>query len=210
MKTQTEYIKKIKKMTNPITKQLSGLDFVCFPNVYAGGPDTELVIENMQINREYSVLDLCTGNGAIALAASKMGAKEVIGTDINPEAIKNANVNKQKLSIKNVKFIEGNLFDGIKKKFDVITINPPYTDKKAADLTEICFWDENNFVVREFFKELRKYLKAEGEAYFAWADFADQKLLKDLAKKYEWKIKLLSSRTGRTGHRFDVYLIRSM
>lgn len=208
LKNQTEYISKIQKEKEPDTKLICDLALTCLPKVYRGGTDSELVIEKMQINKGDTVLDLCCGNGVIALAAKRMGASRVIGTDLNPEAIKNSNLNKKKFGMRNVKFIKGNLFANVKGKFDVITINPPYTDKKARDLTEICFWDEGNKTTKEFFEKIDKYLKNDGKAYLAWAEFADQGLLPDLAKKYDRKLKLLVSRIGRTGFRFDVYLVK--
>ena len=208
LKSQSAYIKKIKDKTEKTEKQICDIEIVCFPNVYTGGTDSELMIENMKIKQGDTVLDLCTGNGIIALAASKKGAKEVIGTDLNPEAIKNANENKKKLKINNVKFVEGDLFTGLSKKFDVIIINPPYTNKNAVDLTEICFWDKDNSVIKQFFRDFDRYLEPNGKTYFAWADFADQDLLKALSIKYNRKIKLLSSRVGRTGYRFDIYSVK--
>ncbi|MCL5407495.1 MAG: methyltransferase domain-containing protein [Patescibacteria group bacterium] len=205
--TQTKYIKKIRNQNGLMSKTICGIDLACFPGVYAGGTDSELMIDQMQINQGDSVLDLCTGNGIIAFGAIKKGAGKVVGMDLNPEAIKNANFNKKKLSFRNIKFLISDLFSTVQDKFDVITIKAKSAQAKALNLTEICFWDENNSVLTRFFKEFNLYLKDGGRAYFAWADFADQKLLKDLSKKYDRNIKLLASKIGRTGFRFDIYSI---
>lgn len=207
LQTQTDYIDKIKKASEVTAKSILNLELACLPNVYKGGTDSELVIEKMIVNKGDSVLDLCCGNGVIALAAAKRGARLVIGTDLNPQAIKNAKLNKKRFGLKNVEFTKADLFGGLKEKFDVITINPPYTDKKAKDLTEICFWDEGNKVTRNFFANFREYLKKNGRVYFAWAEFADQKLLAGLARENNCSIKLLGSKVGRTGFRFDVFKI---
>ena len=207
LKTQSAYIKKIRNQKLPVQKKINDLDVICLPKVYHGGTDSQLVIEMMKINQGDEVLDLCCGNGIIGLAATKMGARSVVGTDLNPEAIKNANLNKRKLGIKNLKFIKGDLFASITSKFDVVIINPPYTNKKAKDLTEICFWDQNNSVTKRFFENVRNYLKKDGRAYLAWAEFANQDLIASLAAKNNCTIRLLGSKISQSGFRFDVYLI---
>jgi release factor glutamine methyltransferase len=82
------------------------------------------------------ILDLCTGSGCLALALARefLGA-QVYGTDTSEIAIKYARENAKINEIKNVTFLEGSLFDPIKKlfalhcspfAFDVIVSNPPY------------------------------------------------------------------------------------
>lgn len=155
----------------------------------------------IKISQSDDVLDLCTGTGVIALKASLLGARSVIGTDLNPNAVKAARLNQQNLGLANVKFLEGDLFEPVKgQKFDVITINPPYTSKKPKNKTEICFWDADNQTTKKFFKEYQKYLKPGGKVYIAWADFATvPDLPVRLAKTQDVKIKLLASQKHKSG-----------
>jgi SAM-dependent methyltransferase len=67
------------------------------------------------------VYDLGSGDGRIAIMASKMGARAV-GVDINPERIKEANENARKNGAKNVKFVEGDLFEADIKDATVVTL----------------------------------------------------------------------------------------
>jgi ribosomal protein L11 methyltransferase len=59
----------------------------------------EWLIENIQHN--YDVLDYGCGSGILGIAAKKLGAKKVIGVDIDPQAIQssqnNANLNSTKI-----------------------------------------------------------------------------------------------------------------
>lgn len=187
-------------------KDIAGMTITVLPHVYAGGIDSELLCSVLQVSKNDEVLDLCTGTGIVALKAAQMGAKRVIGVDLNPDAIANANINKDKLHLQNIEFAEGSLFDPVEgQKFDVITINPPYTDMKTTNKTEIAFWDEDNKVTRKFFKKFRNYLKPSGTVYFAWADFGSLELLNKLARENNVILNLLKS--GSTPSGLSHYLV---
>lgn len=112
-------------------------------------PETELLVEEViktvkskasKVNRSVKkssrikhhtsqmFLDLCTGTGCIALAlAREFSDAEVYGTDVSTQALVYAKKNTEANTIRNVRFIQGSLFEPVKgKKFDIITANPPY------------------------------------------------------------------------------------
>ena len=82
-----------------------------------------------------SVLEMGCGCGIASLAAAKAGAKEVLGVDISPEAVRCANDNAKRNKIKNARFIESDLFESIpkNKRFDIILFNPPYLPTRYKD-----------------------------------------------------------------------------
>ena len=74
-----------------------------------------------------TVLDLYCGTGTIALYLSG-SCKKVYGIEINEDAIKDANLNKEKNKIKNAEFycLNANQFlNKIKDKIDVLVVDPP-------------------------------------------------------------------------------------
>ncbi len=73
--------------------------------------------------RDLSVLDLGTGSGILAIAARKMGAHAVIGIDIDPDAIANAEHNLQLNRERGVEFIVGNISCVTGRVFPVILAN---------------------------------------------------------------------------------------
>ncbi|MDY6367016.1 MAG: peptide chain release factor N(5)-glutamine methyltransferase, partial [Clostridia bacterium] len=93
-------------------------------------PETEVLVESAlkYIDESKTVLDLCTGSGAIAIAVNlKTGAK-VFASDISSDAISLAKENAHALNA-NVNFVQSDMFSEFKKtggKFDVIISNPPY------------------------------------------------------------------------------------
>ena len=99
-------------------------------------PETELLTEQVLRTAELGnkVLDLCTGSGCIAIALAKKGAeKELIVTasDISADALALAQENAKRNGA-DIKFIESDLLDGVRGKFNIIVCNPPYI--KSGDI----------------------------------------------------------------------------
>lgn len=80
------------------------------------------------------LLDLCTGSGVQALTGSRY-AHHVVGIDLNPRAIRFARFNAQLNGIRNVYFLQGDLYGAVAgQKFDVILANPPFVPSPTTDL----------------------------------------------------------------------------
>ena len=76
----------------------------------------------------HSFLDLCTGNGSLAvLCAMAYPEIEVIGADISKDALAVAkiNVDQHQLSHR-IQLVESNGLQGLTQTFDCIICNPPY------------------------------------------------------------------------------------
>lgn len=91
-------------------------------------PTTYLCIRNMEkyIKENHSVIDVGTGSGILMIAASKLGAKEIYGVDIDSDACEVAkeNLELNNISQLNTKVLVGNLLDVVEeKKFDVVVAN---------------------------------------------------------------------------------------
>lgn len=99
-------------------------------------PETELMTEQVLRTAEQGdkMLDLCTGSGCIAIALAKKGAeKELIVTasDISADALALAQENAKRNGA-DIKFIESDLLEGVRGKFNIIVCNPPYI--KSGDI----------------------------------------------------------------------------
>jgi putative methylase len=81
-----------------------------------------------------AVLDLGCGTGRLALAASYLGARLVVGIDIDKAAVRIASENSEKAGLKaNVQWIAGDI-NAIRGTFDTVLQNPPFgVQKRAAD-----------------------------------------------------------------------------
>jgi putative methylase len=81
-----------------------------------------------------TVLDLGCGTGRLALAASYLGAKLVVGVDIDKTAVKTAAENSEKAGFKpGVQWVIGDV-NAVTGSFDTVLQNPPFgVQKRAAD-----------------------------------------------------------------------------
>ena len=145
-------------------KEFRGLEFIVSPAVLVPRPDTETLVEaalsflasprSPAPAPRKSLLDLCTGSGAVAVALKHEAANlEVWASDISPEALEIARRNAARLleagppgppqnrGFHNEKpdpkppaitFIQSDLFDRITGVFHLITANPPYV--KSAEI----------------------------------------------------------------------------
>lgn len=114
------------------------MDFYVDEAVLIPEQDTETMVEEvLKVSRDKKVLDLCTGSGCIAISLVELGeVKEVVASDISKEALEVAKMNMCLLSAENkekMRLIEGDLFQNINEKFDIIVSNPPYIESKVID-----------------------------------------------------------------------------
>ena len=91
-------------------------------------PTTYLCIRLMEkyIKNSHTVIDIGTGSGILMVAANKLGAKEIWGVDIDPDACE---VAKENLALNGItdestKVLVGNLLNVVENKtFDVVVAN---------------------------------------------------------------------------------------
>ena len=90
-------------------------------------PETELLAEAVvKIAKDKSVLDLCTGSGAIAISVKKHEpTATVTASDVSADAVQVAQMNVLFNAV-DVTVVESDLYEKIDGKFDVIVTNPPY------------------------------------------------------------------------------------
>lgn len=137
--------------------EFMGLTFKVNSNVLIPRQETELIVEQankfIKENKSKTILDLCTGSGAIAVSVAYYNNVTVVASDISKKALQVAKDNAiiNKVSNK-IEFIKSNMFDNIiDKKFDIIISNPPYvTEKEYKGLEkEIFFEPETAFLAGE-------------------------------------------------------------
>lgn len=200
--------KSLRKMTSikPYSKNLAGFQYSVLPKVYKGSTDTELFCKILNIKKGQNVWDIGTGTGLIALTAKQKGAQYVLATDLNPYAVKNAKENSKLLGIK-IDVQQADVFGSINKKVDIITFNPPFTNKQAKQKHDISFWDKDHKTLRKFFKNLPKHLKPNGRAFIAWSSFGDTRKLKKIAKEFNLSLKEAGKKKGKRGFVYYVFEI---
>ena len=144
--------------------------------------ETELVVTKaIDIINEYglkSVLDIGSGSGCIACSLAKHGGVDVVSVDVSKNALEVAKENAKRLKLKNVEFLESDLFKNIDKaridRFDMIISNPPYIPTGTELQKEVTFEPELALFAEGdgtgFYKKIiensKKYLKTNGFIIF--------------------------------------------
>lgn len=127
--------KPVQYITNE--QEFMKLKFYVDQNVLIPQPDTEILVEEAlkKIKAQNSILDLCTGSGAIAVALGYYTQKElktkIYASDISKEVLEIARKNAitNRVDIVN---ILSNMFEDMQElKFDIIVSNPPYIEKNV-------------------------------------------------------------------------------
>lgn len=94
----------------------------------------ELILRELDPQREWEILELGTGSGAIALALARALPKSrVLATDISLGALALARENALRNGLEGrVRFIESDWFRGVVGEFDLVVANPPYVSREEA------------------------------------------------------------------------------
>lgn len=117
-----------------------GLRFEVNRKVLSPRMDTEILVEEViKRAREEeckTILDLCTGSGAIAVSLAKYTDCKIYASDISKQALVIAEINAKNNEAK-VEFSHSDLTKGLKKgrKYDIIVSNPPYI--KSGDIEKL-------------------------------------------------------------------------
>ena len=95
-------------------------------HVYGPTPPTR-ALASLTVRRPVSrALDLGTGSGTQAILAAAH-AERVVGTDVNPRALRFARFNAVANGVSNLDLREGDLFEPVEgERFDLVVCNPPY------------------------------------------------------------------------------------
>ena len=95
------------------------------------------VLDYLDVSSGQSVLDLYCGTGTISLFLSKY-FEEVVGVEINEEAVKCAILNKELNNISNVKFICGDVSKKVSGLMaEQIVVDPPRSGLTSAGINDI-------------------------------------------------------------------------
>ena len=176
--TDKEYLEKylpkekiaegLKKLKNNIPPQyiVGNVDFydvnlLVNENVLIPRFETELLVEKtinyakQYFQNKIDLLDIATGSGNIAITLKKHLNAKVVASDISIKALeiakKNAQRNKQEIT-----FIQSDMLDKIKGKFDIIISNPPYVSTE----------DSIDEIVKNNEPHLALYAKEDGLYYY--------------------------------------------
>jgi len=137
------------------------------------------------------VLDLCCGSGIQGLVASRY-AKEVIGVDLNPRAIRFARFNAQLNGVRNISFVQGNLYEPVKdQSFDTILANPPFVPSPKRQIRFRDGGATGEEILEQIIKDSADHLTQEGKLF----------IVSDLVNVQTYESKLARWWRGNPAHK---------
>src|SRR4051794_1582002 len=105
------------------------------PGVFRPISDTWLLADVLrrELRPGASLLDLCTGSGALAIAGAQAGARAP-AVDLSRRATATARLNARLNGVR-MRVVRGSLFEPLDgERFDYIVANPPYVPAEDAEL----------------------------------------------------------------------------
>jgi len=104
-----------------------GRDFIVTSDVLSPRLDSEVLIDVCKdfIKSGDKVLDLCSGSGALGITIKLETDTDVTLSDISAKTLKVASDNANLYGV-DVCYVQGDLFENILDKYNVIISNPPY------------------------------------------------------------------------------------
>lgn len=169
------------------------------PGVFDPGEAEEYVLplmrENPGLFRGRRVLEIGTGSGAIALYAARLGAAEVVATDIDPLALECAEENARRMGLEEA--LETRLVPREDlsayavvepgERFDVIVSNPPYSLDLEAE--------ENTYAVDtgdlglSIVQGLREHLAPDGTALLLYNSLFYHMVMVEFARREGYAVR---------------------
>ena len=168
----------IKKSRILYVEELSR-EIVIFDDVAFGlGIPLRKYLNDDQAVNGKTILDLGAGSGVLSLIALKHGAQKAVATDINPNAVANAQYNakrfgfEDKLSVRLVSLDNQGAYSvvGDNERFDFIVSNPPQHHEEPKTIYEYSYADPKLAFLRSILEGLKSHLTENGKGVFALYD----------------------------------------
>ncbi len=151
----------------------------------------EAVLEHLDENKEYRVLDIGTGSGNLAITLKKLLPKIIIdAVDISASALEVAGENAKYHKV-DINFIQSDLFSNVNNKYDIIISNPPYVRKEdllseyvlKEPIGALLADDDGLFYYKAILKQISRYLNDKYLVFFEVGINQDLKV-KEYAREY--------------------------
>ena len=186
-----------------------GKNFVVLPNVFPPSNDSRVLVQNLPELKSTTVLDVATGCGVISIFAALRGASHVTAADINPSAVKCAQLNAINHGVRDrIDVRLSDLFEQLlpSMRFDVITANLPFREKYAPDMVASAQWDTDFELHRRFFSQAANFLNPQGRLYMPQPNYPELYDTLNLAQSAGFKTKEIGKRQSNGNDPRDYYV----
>lgn len=192
-------------------KEFWSMTLTVSPDTLVPRPETEtLVSEALKCipdARNYSILDLGTGSGAIALAIAREHPNcEIVATDLCEAALAVARENANRLALANIEFLPGDWTEPVAGRiFDLVVSNPPYISRHDPDLARLAHeprvaleaGDDGLEAIRRISAEARSVIRAGGTLMLEHGDTQQEQTAVILAADGWGRIRHVNDLSGK-------------
>ncbi|MFH1181411.1 MAG: HemK2/MTQ2 family protein methyltransferase [Candidatus Woesearchaeota archaeon] len=159
---------------------------------YTSAEDSFLLAEAVKSYAFGDVLDMGTGSGILAIAAAGCRrVKSITAVDIDEEALLAARKNAKGHRIK---FLQSDLFENVKGKFDTIIFNPPYLPQDKEFHDRALHGGKKGYeVIERFLAACNGYLRKDSIILLLFSSLTKKEKVDEFIERNCLKKELLSS-----------------
>ncbi|TVL89630.1 methyltransferase domain-containing protein [Streptomyces sp. SAJ15] len=170
--------------------RLAGRDWTLLDDVFAPvySPSTEVFLELLDFPPGGSVLEIGCGTGVIAVSAALAGCTRVVATDINPHAVRNAELNAARHGVaERVRCHTGDLFAPLapEDRFDLVFWHSNFVlapdGLERLDAHDLAYVDPGYRAHRDYLSQAPHRVRPGGTALLGFSSRGDAARLHHLA-----------------------------
>jgi methylase of polypeptide subunit release factors len=170
-------------------------EIALFESVFWEPTDTtslRKLIRETDLVKSKKVLEIGTGSGLVSLVCLKAGAAQVLATDINPNAVRNAVYNAKELGllknfeVRRVSRRDPSAWSVLKdgETFDLIITNPPWEDAVPEDVSQFALYDPEFNLLKSVLSGAKERLNPGGRLLLAYGCVTAIKTIERLAPEH--------------------------
>ena len=154
---------------------------IIFKPVYEPQEDSTMLERWVKRHASGRVLDVGTGSGIQAIAAAlNPKVKSVLAVDIQKNSIDYCRKN---IKNRKIKFLQSDLFENVKGKFDAIIFNPPYLPQEMGVLDiELEGGKKGYETIQKFIELVNKFLSKDGIVLIAFSSLTKKEKVEEFIK----------------------------
>ncbi len=169
---------------------IAGLDLSIFPHYGVFAPTRHeyvplLLDAPLPPNCDVAY-DIGTGTGLLAIILAQRGIKQIIATDLNPQALACAQDNFSRLELVNVQLQQADLYPTNTPLANLIVCNPPWLPAKPTSPLEYAVYDFNSTMLKGFLEGAKQNLAEQGEVWLILSDLAEHLQLRSRDQLLSW------------------------
>ncbi len=178
----------------------------------------KIFTKNFPFFENEDILEIGCGTGVTSLYLAKNGARSVVATDINFEAVENARENVRLNDLGNIDIRHSDIFSNVKEgeRFDTIYWNMPFIrapqEYRYESQLERSLFDPGYILAGTFLAHAKKHLKPCGRILIGTGDLGDIPALEGIAQNHNYSMKLRAKEesSGTNPVVFKLYELQDM